>query len=42
MNEVLDKVVGHEVYSFWMAFSRYYQIQIALEGHYKMAFIIDW
>jgi hypothetical protein len=23
-------------------FSEYHQIQIALEGHYKMAFIIDW
>ncbi len=30
-NEVLDKVAGHEVYSFFNNFSRYHQIQIAPE-----------
>ncbi len=39
--DVLDEVVGHEVYSFLDGFSGYHQIMIALENKYKIAFIID-
>lgn len=42
MDEILDKVVGHEVYLFLDGCSRYHQIQIACEDHYKMALITDW
>jgi hypothetical protein len=42
MEEVLDMVVGHEVYSFLNGFSSYHHIIIALEYMYKIAFIIDW
>jgi hypothetical protein len=41
-NEVLDKVMGHEVYLFLDGFSKYHQIQIAFEDHYKTTFITDW
>jgi hypothetical protein len=40
--EVLDKVAGHEVYSFLDAFFSYHQIMIALKDKYKTAFITDW
>jgi hypothetical protein len=42
MEEALDMVVGHEVYSFLDGFSSYHQIIIALEESYKIAFIINW
>jgi hypothetical protein len=42
MDEVLDKVAGHEVYSFLDGYFGYHQIQIACEDHYKMALIMDW
>jgi hypothetical protein len=43
MEEVLDMVVGHEVYkSFLDGFSSYHHIMIALEDKYKTTFIIDW
>lgn len=41
-NKVLDKVAGHEMYSFLDGFSRYHQVQIAPKEHYKMAFITGW
>ncbi len=41
-NEVLDKVMGLEVYSFFNGFSGYHQIQIALEGRSKTTFITNW
>lgn len=41
INEVLDKVMNHEVYSLLDVFSKYHQIQIAPEDHYKMTFIMD-
>jgi hypothetical protein len=41
-DEVLDKVVGHEVYSFLDGFSSYHQIQIAPDNRYKMTFITNW
>jgi hypothetical protein len=42
MDEVLDKVVNHEVYLFFDGFFGYHQIQITPKEHYKMAFITDW
>jgi hypothetical protein len=41
-NEVLDKVVGHEVYSFSDSFFGYHQIQITPKDCYKTTFITDW
>jgi hypothetical protein len=41
-NEVLDKVISHEVYLFLDGFFGYHQIQIALKDHYKTTFIMDW
>jgi hypothetical protein len=41
-NEVLDKVVGHEVYSFLDGFFKYHQIQIAPKDRYNTTFITDW
>jgi hypothetical protein len=41
IEEVLDKVVGHEVYSFLDEFFNYHQIMITLKYRYKIAFIID-
>jgi hypothetical protein len=41
IEEVLDEVIGHEVYSFLDGFFGYHQIMIALEDMYKIAFIID-
>jgi hypothetical protein len=40
--EVLDKVAGHEVYSFLDGFFDYHQIMIAFKDRYKTTFIIDW
>jgi hypothetical protein len=40
--EVLDMVVGHEIYSFLDCFLAYHQIMIALENKYKTTFITDW
>jgi hypothetical protein len=40
--EVLDKVAGHEVYSFLDAFFTYHQIMITPKDKYKIAFITDW
>ncbi len=42
MDEVLDKVESHEVYSFLDGSSGYHQIQIVHEDHYKMALITYW
>jgi len=41
-NEVINTIVGHEVYTFFDSFSRYHQISIAPKGQYKIAFVIDW
>jgi hypothetical protein len=41
MEEVLNMVVGHEVYSFMDGLSSYHQITITLENKYKTTFIID-
>ncbi len=40
--EVLDEMVGHEVYSFLDGFFEYHQIMIAPKDRYKIAFIINW
>ncbi len=40
-DEVLDKVVGHEVYLFLDGFFYYHQIQIAPRDYYKTTFIMD-
>jgi len=42
MEEILDMVVGHEVYSFLDGFLSYHQITIAPEDKYKTAFITYW
>jgi hypothetical protein len=42
IEEVLDMVAKHEVYSFLDGFLSYYQIMIALKNMYKIIFIIDW
>ncbi len=42
MKEVLDMVVGHEVYSFWDGFSSSHQIMIAPKDQYKTTFITKW
>jgi hypothetical protein len=42
MKEVLDMVVGHEVYLFFDGFLGYHHIMITLEDMYKIAFVIDW
>ncbi len=39
--EVLDEVVGHEVYLFLDGFSGYHQIMITLEDKYKTTFITN-
>ncbi len=41
-DEVLDMVLGHDVYSFLDGFSGYHQITIILKYKYKITFIIDW
>jgi hypothetical protein len=41
-NEVINIVVGHEVYTFLDGFFKYYQISTTSEVRYKIAFVIDW
>ncbi len=40
-NEVINTIVGDEVYTFMNEFSRYHQISIALEDQHKTTFVID-
>ncbi len=42
IEEVLDEVSSHEVYSFLDGFFGYHQIMIVPKDMYKIAFIIDW
>ncbi len=42
IEEVLDKIVGHELYSFLDGCFGYYHIMIAPKDKYKTTFIIDW
>jgi hypothetical protein len=40
-NEVINIVVGHEVYTFLDGFLGYHQISITLEDQYKTAFVTN-
>jgi hypothetical protein len=42
IGKVIDKVVGHEVYSFLDGIFNYHQILITLKDMYKIALIINW
>ena len=42
IDKVLEGVGGHEMYSFMNSFSRYHQIRITKEDHYKTTFVTDW
>jgi hypothetical protein len=42
MDEVLENVRGHKVYSFTDGFSCYHQIKIAREDRYKTMFSTEW
>ena len=42
IDEVLDNVGGHEVYSFTDGFSGYHQIRIHKEGRHKTTFSTKW
>jgi hypothetical protein len=42
INEVLDNVGGHEVYSFTDGFLGYHQIRIAKEDRHKTTFATEW
>jgi hypothetical protein len=39
--EIINVVVGHEVYTFLDGFYGYHQISIALKCQYKIAFVTD-
>jgi uncharacterized membrane protein YjdF len=41
INEVINIVAGHEVYTFLDGFFGYHQISIPLEDQYKTTFLID-
>ncbi len=42
INEVINTIVGHEVYTFLDGYPRYHQISIVPEDQYKTAFVNDW
>jgi hypothetical protein len=42
IEEILDMVVVHEVYSFLDGFSNHHQIMIASKDEKKIAFITNW
>ncbi len=41
IDEVINIVAKHEVYTFLDGFFKYHQISIAPEDQYKIAFLID-
>jgi hypothetical protein len=41
-NEMLNTIVGYEVYSFLDGYSRCHQISIAQKDRYKIAFVANW
>ncbi len=41
-NEVINTIVGHEVYTFLDGFSGYHHILIAPKDLHKTTFVIDW
>jgi hypothetical protein len=40
-NEVINNVIGHEVYTFLDGFSKYHQISIAPKDQYKITFVTN-
>jgi hypothetical protein len=40
-NDIINTIVGHEIYTFLDKFSRYHHISIAPEDQHKIAFVID-
>jgi len=42
IDEVINIIVGHEVYTFLDGFCKYHQISIALEDQHKSTFVTDW
>jgi hypothetical protein len=42
MDEVINIVIGHEVYTFLNRFIIYHHISIALEDQHKTIFVINW
>jgi len=42
IDEVINTIARHEVYTFLDGFFRYHQISITLEDQHKIAFVIDW
>jgi len=42
IDEVINIVVGHEVYTFIDGFFGHHHISIGLKDQYKIAFINDW
>jgi len=42
MDEVINTIVGHEVYTFWDEFSKYHQISMTLEDQHKTTFVTNW
>jgi hypothetical protein len=42
IDEVINTVVRHEVYTFLDGFSNYQQISITLKDQHKIAFVMDW
>jgi hypothetical protein len=41
-NEVLNIIIGYEVYSFLDGYSRYHQISITFANGYKITFVTNW
>jgi hypothetical protein len=42
MDEVINIVVGHAIYTFLNGFLGYHQISITLEDQHKIAFVPNW
>ncbi len=41
-DEVINTIVGHEVYTFLDELKKYHQISIALKDQHKTTFVTDW
>ncbi len=41
-NEVINIVLGHEIYTFLDGYFGYHHISITLEDQYKTTFVINW
>jgi hypothetical protein len=42
INEVINTIVGHEVYTFLDKFLGYHHILITIENQQKISFVTDW